>query len=250
MSPDISHILRDWPYRSGEVTARKIIGQDGREKIQLRLDLGILQMEAVGRPDGQRPNGHESLLDYYQKQFQRHRVETGSDEGFNLDEQACELLRGEGIMYYHRYLAMFVLEDFEAVERDVLRNLRLFDFCRLYAAEESDRFVLEQFRPYVHMMLARARALTALRDNRPKAALVAVKEGMSSIREFHRRFGREKETEQSAEYTMLMGLGKEIESRLPADPVQRVRSELAKAVREERYEEAAMLRDQLKQLRK
>ena len=32
----------------------------------MRIDLGLLQMELDGRPDGQRPHGFESLLDYYE----------------------------------------------------------------------------------------------------------------------------------------------------------------------------------------
>ena len=72
MSFDISHILSDWPFKPGEVTARRIVGADGQEKIQVRLDLGLLQMEASGRPDGQRPHGHESLLAYYEYLLQKH----------------------------------------------------------------------------------------------------------------------------------------------------------------------------------
>ena len=44
MSFDISDILADWPYEPGQISARKITGDDGKEKIQLRLDLGLLQM--------------------------------------------------------------------------------------------------------------------------------------------------------------------------------------------------------------
>ena len=32
-------------------------------------------------------------------------ADTGSDSGFMLDERACELLRSEAVLYYHRYLA-------------------------------------------------------------------------------------------------------------------------------------------------
>jgi len=184
MSFDIGHILNDWPYEPGQVTARRIRGDDGRDKIQLRLDLGILQMEAAGRPDGERPHGHDSLLAYYEQQLQRHRDGHDTDKGFELDERACELLRAEAVMYYHRYLAEFVLEDFKAVERDTMRNLRLFDFCSAHAKEESDRYILEQYRPYVLMMCARARGRAALRDKRPKAALKAVSQGIQTISDF------------------------------------------------------------------
>lgn len=248
MSVDIGDILKDWPYEYGQVSARRIIGDDGVEKIQLRLDLGLLQMHASGRPDGQRPEGAESLLDYYQQRLAQWKGEHGGEEGFELDGESCEMLRAEGVMYYHRYLAEFILEDYEAVIRDAERNIRLMDFCHRHAAEESDRLALEQHRPYVIMMSARAKARMALRDDQPKVAMSAVHTAIEAIREFFRSFGQEKLAGRSRELSVLRGLAKEIEAHMPVDPVERVRRLLDKAVREERYEEAARLRDKLRQL--
>src|SRR2546425_8110991 len=66
MSLDLNSILKDWPHESGSIKVRKVAGLDGREKLQLRVDLGVLQMELTGRPDGRRPHNCESLLEYYQ----------------------------------------------------------------------------------------------------------------------------------------------------------------------------------------
>jgi len=74
VSKDIKPILADWPHEPGKISVRKIRGRDGRVKIQLRLDLGLLQMEAEGRPDGERPYGHESLLEHYEQLLGRHRL--------------------------------------------------------------------------------------------------------------------------------------------------------------------------------
>jgi hypothetical protein len=248
MSLDIGSILRDWPYEPGQVTARRIRGADGREKIQLRLDLGLLQMEVDGRPDGQRPMGFETYLDYYEHQLSRHNDEHGGAEGFSLDERACELLRAESLMFYHRYLAAFILEDFLAVERDTMRNLRCMDFCNSHAKEESDRYALEQYRPYVLMMLARARARVALADNRPKRALAAIKRGMEAIRAFYRRYGQDAPAEASNELTVLQALAQEIGARLPTDPLDKLRKALAEAVKAEKYEEAAQIRDRIRNI--
>ena len=65
MSFDITDILRDCPYEPGQMSARRITGRDGFDKIQMRLDLGLLQMEVTGSPDGIRPHGCESLLEYH-----------------------------------------------------------------------------------------------------------------------------------------------------------------------------------------
>ena len=56
MSLDLNSLLKDWPHETGAIKVRKIIGLDGLEKLQLRIDLGILQMELSGRTDGQRPH--------------------------------------------------------------------------------------------------------------------------------------------------------------------------------------------------
>ncbi len=248
MSLDISSILKDWPYEPGQVTARKIRGDDGHEKIQLRLDVGILQMESAGRPDGRRPHGFESLYDYHAHRLEQHIQERGAPDGFDLDERACEELRAESVMYYHRYLAEFVLEDFEAVERDTNRNLRLFDLCRTYAREESDRFVMEQYRPYVIMMNARARARISLRENRPKSGLAAVRQGIASIQSFYHDLGQDKLAAASTEIAVLRGLAKEAEAKIPVDPMRQLRQKLNKAVRQEHYEEAAALRDEIRRL--
>ena len=63
---------RQWPFEPDEVLVRIIPGDDGRSKVQLRVDLGMLQMEMDGRPDGFRPEGFESWLDYYEHRQQEH----------------------------------------------------------------------------------------------------------------------------------------------------------------------------------
>ena len=246
MNVDIGSILNDWPFEQGQVSARRIRGADGRDKLQLRLDMGLLQMEVTGRPDGDRPHGFECLLSYHESQLNKHRQRVGSDNGFDLDEDACERLRNEAQMYYHRYLAEFVLEDYEAVERDTQRNLRVMDFLNEHAREDSDRFAMDQYRPYVMMMHARARARLAAGQNRVKAAIGVLRNGIEQITQFYRKWGQEEAIPESGELAVLRAMIAEFEPRVPVDPIQRLRSELARAIRDERYEEAASIRDQIK----
>jgi len=246
VSKDIGDILAGWHYKPGEVSVRKIRGQDGRIKIQLRLDLGLLQMETEGRPDGHKPHGCESLLEYFQKLLARHRRTHGTEEGFQVDEKQCDLLRSEAVQYYYRYLSGFVLEEYEAVRRDTTRNLEVLDFCAKYAKEDPDRYLMEQYRPYIVMMNARARAHLALRDSRPRAARADIRKALGQIRHFFSRFGQDQLYAESTEVATLKALLKEIESKIPTDPLKRLRRELAKAVQEERYEEAARLRDAIR----
>src|SRR5688572_1160002 len=65
---------------------------DGQEKIQLRVDLGLLQMNVQGRPDGKRPLGHPSLFEYQEARLKKHMDERGSDDGFALRAEDCAKL--------------------------------------------------------------------------------------------------------------------------------------------------------------
>src|SRR5881397_557663 len=116
MDFDISPLLEQWPYKPGQVVVRKFKSKDGTEKIQLRVDLGLLQMNAHGRPDGKRPFGHPSLLDYYLAKVQQHaKKHEGSDAGFVLKAEDCSRLQLEALQYHHRYICFLQLEDYGAV---------------------------------------------------------------------------------------------------------------------------------------
>ena len=247
MTLDIGDILNSWPYRPGEVNVRRIMGADGRDKFQMRLDLGILQMETSGRPDGTRPHGFESLLEYHEDRFRKHCLEHHEDT-FSLDGSECNLLRMEGIMYYHRYLAAFVLADYTTVCEDTHRNLRLFDFLLQHADREEDRLGCEQYRPYVMMMYARARSSLDLQEDDPSHALAVLNQTIEQICEYYRKYDREELIDSSSELATLRSLCRDVRQIIPLDSNDRLRKQLEKAVEEERYEDAAILRDRLGRL--
>ena len=43
---------------------RQIQGKDGRDLLQMLVEMGILQMETNGRPDGVMQEGFEAYYDY------------------------------------------------------------------------------------------------------------------------------------------------------------------------------------------
>jgi hypothetical protein len=47
---DLTKLLDEWPYQPGQINVRLIEGEDGEPRVQLRLDLGIMQMRVDGRP--------------------------------------------------------------------------------------------------------------------------------------------------------------------------------------------------------
>jgi len=247
---DIGPVLRGWDYEPGTINVRKIKGLDGQPKLQMRLDLGLLQMELNGRPDGARPHGCESLLEYFEKRLTDHRRKHGTELGFHLGAQECQNLREEAVMYYQRYLSLFVLEDFPGVVRDTARNLRVLDICGKYAEEEQDRLVLEQYRPYIMMMNTRAQASILSKDERFPEALAAIEGGLTQIKGFFEQFGQDEAYAHSNEVKVLKRFAREIRKKLPVDPMQRLQRKLDRAVRDERYEEAAVLRDKLIALQK
>lgn len=248
-SYDLRRILAGWDYEPGQITVRKISGDDGAVKIQMRLDLGLLQMEVTGRPDGRRPHGAESLLDYHLAELQKYKERNGTELGFELSPEECQALREEAVQYYHRYLAEFVLEDFDGVERDTARNLELLELCRKCAREESDRLAIEQYRPYLIMMNTRAKVHLSLRQGRFKTGLAQVEAGIASIEEVIAEDGNDEGAEESTELMILRSLRQEIVARMPTDPVEKLEGELDRAVSEERYEDAAVLRRRIEAMR-
>ncbi len=49
---NIDDLLSNWEFHPDLLNVRLIKGSDGRDVIQMRVDLGVLQLETTGRPDG------------------------------------------------------------------------------------------------------------------------------------------------------------------------------------------------------
>ena len=242
---DLNNLLDGWPHEPGQVKARKIVGRDGHEKIQLRIDLGLIQMELNGRPDGLRPNGFESLLQYHQAQ-------AGSQsEGTNyaLSEADVMALQQEGVQYYHRYLSLFQLRDFHNVIRDTERNLEMFDFVGEHCPDEDSKWSLEQFRPYVIMMNVRARASLEFQEGRTAAGVKLIETGKGKIEAFYRAIGQADWIESSSELAFLSEWLKEVREAQPLSPLEIMERDLQRAIADEAYERAAELRDAIRSLR-
>ena len=329
MTIDISELLEEWPYEGGQINVRVIEGEDGEPKIQMRLDLGLLQMEVSGRPDSQRPHNCESLLEYFESLLDEYAEgrpgpsvmdnddPTGeapgsagdSDESrprrkagrtdpeggetaaggpsgtspgseasaeqrpedpdaagaeppqssdplplpgdieFTLSAEDCRLLREEAVQYYHRYISLLVLGDYQGVLRDTTRNLRVLALCRDHAENEDDREVLEQFRPYLTMMRTRAVASQAIADAEPKAALWAIDEGLEALRRMYADAHHEGDFDTASEVLLLRGMKDELMKKLPASQKSELIRRLQDAIERENYELAAILRDELKMLK-
>ena len=250
MDLDINNILNGWDYKPHEISVRKIRGDDGKEKIQLRLDLGLLQMEIDGRPDGKRPHNRQSLFDYYKFLLKKVIGKYDTDESFVLNSDECLKLYHESIQYYHRYLSFFHLDDYKRAERDTRRNLELFEFVEYYAASDDDVFLFLQYKPYVIMMNTRARAHIALDMKDYKKTLKIVKAGIKAIEDFYVEMDEDSLIESSRELELLNEMYKNIEKSQPKSKRQRLEAEMELAIESQNYEDAARLRDELKKIKK
>jgi len=243
MSLDLNTLLKDWPHESGAIKVRKIIGLDGREKLQLRIDLGVLQMEATGRPDGTRPHGCESLLSYHQQRATR---ATQRGETYELSAEECTELQQEGIQYYHRYLSLFQINEFAGVVRDTQRNLDLFDFVTAHSGREELGWSLQQFRPYVLMMNTRAKASILLAAGKFIEAMREIERGRDAIIEFFQRSNFPELAGKSSEVAFLEEWLQEVRAKRPLSKLEIMQREMEKAIASELYERAAELRDAIR----
>src|SRR5438128_4150197 len=246
MSLDLNTILKDWPHENGNIKVRKIVGLDGREKLQLRVDLGVLQMETSGSPDGQRPHNCESLLEYHQKKAARAEAK---GEAYELTPEQCAELQQEGIQYYHRYLSLFQINDFAGVIRDTQRNLDLFAFVAEHADREEMIWSFQQFRPYVLMMNTRAKASILLGEGKFADAMREIERGRDVITEFFQQSNFPEMATKSSELAFLEEWLEEVRSKRPLSKLEIMQREMEIAIASESYERAAELRDAIKRLK-
>ena len=246
MSLDLNVILKDWPHESGSIKVRKIVGLDGREKLQLRVDLGVLQMEISGRPDGQRPHNCESLLEYHQKRAARAEQK---GETYELTPEQCAELQQEGIQYYHRYLSLFQINDFEGVVRDTQRNLDLFAFVAKHTDREELSWGLQQFRPYVLMMNTRAKASILLGQSKFAEAIAEIERGREVIVDFLQQANLPELVSKSSEIAFLDEWLEEVKAKRPLSKLEVMQREMERAISKELYERAAELRDAINLLK-
>lgn len=249
MNQDISGILDGWDYKGPhELAVRKIIGVDGKTKIQLRIDLGLMQMEWSGRPDGKRPHGKPSMLDHYLTLLKAQREKYGTDAQFSLTHEDCERLQMESYQYYHRRISFFELEAYEEAGKDAEHNLQIMDLVRSYAADDRDKLSFEQYRPFVIMHRTRARGLLSIERKDLDEALCHIEEGIQEIEEFYRTYDRNDLIEESQELTVLREWAQQIKTERPRSPEERLRQALQDAIENEEFERAAELRDALRKL--
>lgn len=240
MSTDqhLDHFLRRWPFEPDALGVRILKGEDGRDVIQVRIDLGILQLETNGRPDGKQPHGFDSLLDY----AKHHELK---DPDFQLDDETCAAIDNEFVQYYHRRVSWLRLNRFQRAVQDADHTLELMDFCREHSPCEEWTFQHEQHRAFVLFHRAQAAALEAIEESDPNAAIAAVNEGLELIAENFADLGWDDQYETDELVERLTQLRESLRKDFSIE--ESLQDQLDKAVESEQYELAAQLRDEIAQ---
>jgi UvrB/uvrC motif len=250
MRRDIDEALQGWPYEPepGEIVARELRARDGRMVIQVRVELGILQLEIEGRPDGVRPHGFMTYLD-----FLRHRAAArglapgGKAPSWTMGQEHCSETDREFVQFYHRRVAWLALQRYDRALSDADHTLSLMDFVCRHGGDPEYIASHETFRGLVLFHRTQAAAALALERRKPDEAIDAVREGSERLLRHQRAWETEHEADETRNETLieqLRMLEQEIRKNFAVEKT--LREQLDEAVAHEDYERAARLRDQIR----
>jgi hypothetical protein len=233
---DIDFLIGDWPFQPGVISARLVKARDGREVMQMRIEMGVLQMETDGRPDGERPGGFETYLDYLNSLILH------SDD-FALTDERCLEIDREFLQFYHRRICCLALREFRRAENDAVHTLALMDFVVRWSTHEEWTLSHEQYRPFVMFHRVQAGALAALQESGPEAAIEAIGAGLEQIREVFVKNDAEEQFEEDELANHLREMKESLRQEYKVGKT--LAEQLADAVSSEQYERAAKLRDEI-----
>ena len=237
MSQDIDAALRGWEFKPGEVQARQVQAEDGRQVLQMRMDLGIIQMEAEGRPDGIRLHDFPTYFQYLTS-------EAAKKKRFVLSEEQCQEADREFIQFYHRRICWMALGNFARAVADADHTLAFMDFVRDHSPNEEYTEAHEQYRGFVLFHRIEAAAALQVQQNRPEVAIDEITGGLEKLQAFFAAHHAEEQMEENPMVQQLRKMEKALREKHGIETT--LREQLAQAVANEQYEVAAKLRDALR----
>jgi hypothetical protein len=260
MYEDLSPILNSWPAKRGTVCARKLAAEDGQTFIQMRVDLGVLQMRCQGRPDGENQQGFESMLSFLASRV-------GPEEApLELSDDEREEIVREMLQYYRRRICMITLADeakhandpaeadacYQQAIRDADHNLKMLQLLADHCTDTEFANEHCQYRPFIIMHRTACLTERALLADDPEQAIEYVKTGIAQI-EACGEMQPEIDSEDPDDDAEMASLDpfiadlQELEQRIRRqyDCSRTLREKLEDAIDAEDYELAARLRDQL-----
>jgi hypothetical protein len=246
---DLDDIIQGWPCdpEPGEVLAREVRARDGRMVLQIRIELGVLQLEVGGRPDGLRPHGFTTYFEYLQHSAAGRGPAPGKKTAsWTMSAQQCIDADREFIQFYHRRIAWLALRRYDRTIQDADHTLALMDFVRSHATEEDYIASHEQFRGPVIFHRTQAATALALERQRPDEAIDAVRDGVDRLTSHQRAWWDQHDPTESPNNTFIAELRDlESEIRKKFSVAKTLREQLDEAIASEDYELAARIRDQI-----
>lgn len=275
---DLDEIISNWAYNpSSSPTARLIRSSDGRIVLQMRIELGVLQLEVKYRPDGAAPYGFKTYFSYLkhlaaQKEFE------GKDFILN-QEQLNEAIR-ELKQFSLRRTCWLTLGKYAGVVQDAKHCLALFQFILDHSTRQELSLIplkyktpnnqdswfgftiLEQAVNFFHEILA-----TSMYTLKKKGFDKAIEKLSQGIAQFHQ--WKENQWKKQSNNTLfdissesgeqfssfvnqwienLLSVKRNLQSQCGIIPS--LNEQLREAIRLENYEKAACLRDKIVEMQK
>ncbi len=234
---DIDPILHQWPFKPGVIAARLVRARDGREVLQMRIEMGLLQMETAGRPDGEHPGGSDTCLEWLEE------LALAQGEPFTLGESQCMEVDREFLQFYHRRICCLALRQFDRALADADHVLALMDFAAAHSPSEQWTLTHEQYRPFVLFHRAQAAAMTALEKSGAEAAIEVINQGLEQMRGVFEKYGAEEQFDEDELAAQLAAMKESLRQEYRVGKT--LAEQLADAVSDEEYERAARLRDEI-----
>lgn len=248
MSLDLHDVMSDWNCPPGEISARLVRGSDGTPLVQLRLDLGIMQMEVEGRPDGRRPHGRPTIFEYIRSELRLGHDGVSEEEWRELDREIHQI--------NYRRLALTSLAE-EALGRNdvstagdyLKRALEDINFCleALCFAAETQSSISQTtlaLRPTLTFQRGRLTVQRFILLEAYEEAIEHALQGAQALRELLAELGLDEaqcEEDPGIQHLLMIAGHLREEYEIP----ETIRERLARAVAEDDFETAAMLRDVL-----
>lgn len=236
---DIDDLLQRWSYDPEQVKVRRVRARDGREVLQMRVDMGVVQMETDHRPDGQRPGGAETYFDYLQA------VALHQGAKFTLDSEQCEETDRELMQFYQRRICWLALRDYQRAVDDADHNLALMGFVKHHSSDEDWVMSHEQYRPFILFQRTQAAAMYALEEDGPERAIETINDGLEKIRGCFVEHDLVEEYDGNSMVSSLTELREHVRTEFKVG--RTLDERLSEAIRSEDYELAAKLRDRIAQ---
>lgn len=134
------------------------------------------EYELTGRPDGERPYGEESLLDFY--------LRARSGETIALSEGELAGLREESWQYYVRRNFHFLFEDFHRAREDAEHNLGIWNLIDRSDIGEDSKWTYLKWWPWIERDRAMAQALRDVEHDELEQAAAELYRAQRSIEQF------------------------------------------------------------------